>query len=55
MIVKMRVIHGSESNKSPKDNKTDTPKLKLSDWIWVGLAIGVFLAIFLIILIYNVL
>jgi hypothetical protein len=30
------------------------PKLRITDWIWIGLAVAIFVAIFLIILIYDV-
>ena len=43
----------SGSNASSDDNAP--PKLKLSDWIWIGLAVAIFSAIFLVILIYDVL
>jgi len=28
--------------------------LKISDWLWIGLAVAIFVAVFLVILIYDV-
>jgi hypothetical protein len=37
------------------DSKGEAPpKLKVSDWLWLGLAIAIFVAIFLVILVYDV-
>jgi|GEM_PF-6491802 hypothetical protein len=36
------------------ENTTRPPKLKISDWLWIGLAVAIFVAVFLVILIYDV-
>lgn len=38
-----------------KSDTSPPPKMKLSDWLWLGLAVVIFVAIFLVIFIYNVL
>lgn len=36
------------------DSRQDKPpKLKLRDWIWIGLAVAIFAGVFLVIFIYD--
>lgn len=44
----------SKNSKSNDDLETP-PKLKASDKIWIGLAIGLFVILFIIILVFDVL
>ncbi|MGI0090951.1 MAG: hypothetical protein ACREBS_04515 [Nitrososphaerales archaeon] len=42
-----------ENGIKSQDNPESPPKLKASDKIWVGLALGVFVALFIVILVYD--